>query len=96
MDKVMPDEVFKESAKRADKKAIVWDELNSAVIGSARIWRDGEWRDVLVYGFDRVCDAVHIAGNGDEDYSDAVDFVEYNIAGGYLGPYTPLLVREWV
>lgn len=95
MDKTIPSEVFAEAVKASDGKAVIWDGLDSAVIGSARIWRDGEWRNVVVYSFDRLCDAVHSQSDSGLTYDEAVEHVEYNIAGGYVGAYTPLIVRDW-
>lgn len=92
----MPGNVFADAAAAADGKAVIWAGYDSAVIGNARIWRDGEWRNVIVYSFDRLCDAVHMKNGLDSPYDTAVDEVEYNLAGGYVGPYTPLIVREWV
>ena len=96
MDEELPDKVFAESVKRASKEAVVWTDADPAVIGYARIWREGEWRDVLVYSYKRLCETIYEVGKHDMEYCEAEDFVEYNIAGSYVGPYTPLLVREWV
>ena len=82
-----------------EKHMIDFDELDSdllkidgfdeAAIGTACIWRDNTRVDVLVYDGGEI---VQILMDRDGmDYFDAIEYIEFNIEGAYVGEKTPVI-----
>ena len=68
---------------------ITWDRLNDAIIGTGG--RCG-MEEVFVYSYDKILDILMIEDEMTE--REAIDYIEYNIAGAYVGELTPILVRS--
>ena len=65
------------------------DDHDNAVIGEATIWRDRGRVEVLVYDGGQLLDnLVHDGMTPDE----ALEYIEYNIEGAYVGRSTPVIV----
>jgi len=75
-----------------DDGAVIWSGLDAAIVGSARVWRDREWRNVLVYAYDAIYDIIRRDMESDDD---ATEYIEHNIVCWRNGPYTPLIVQDW-
>ena len=68
---------------------IVWDRLNEAIIGvGGRCGMD----EVFIYSYDKILDILMTEDEMTE--RDAIDYIEYNIAGCWVGDMTPILVRS--
>ena len=78
-------EVFRAMLATASPEAALWDGLDDAIVGIGL--RDTKL--VAVYDYDRMV-AVFCAREGWEQDA-AVEWVEYNVIGAYVGPYTPLV-----
>lgn len=65
------------------------DGFDKAIIGMASIWRDGSKVDVLVYSGNKMASELKKDGM---TYEQAVDFIEFNVEGAYVGEYTPVVV----
>jgi hypothetical protein len=65
------------------------DGFDSAVIGTADIWRDGGKVSVLVYNANAV---VEILEKDGMSYEEACEYVTYNVEGAYVGEKTPVFV----
>lgn len=86
--------------------ALTFDGLDDGIVGYAVVYREGAWRGVLVYSRERLENLVYSNMKASMDSSDpyddgqvrfdAMEHVEYNIAGGYLGPHTPIVVDQWL
>lgn len=48
--------------------------------------------EVFVYSYDKILDILMIEDEMTE--REAIDYIEYNIAGAYVGELTPILVRS--
>lgn len=48
--------------------------------------------EVFVYSYDKILDILMIEDGMTE--REAIDYIEYNIAGAYVGERTPILVRS--
>jgi hypothetical protein len=68
---------------------IAWDRLNDAIIGTGG--RCG-MEEVFVYSYDKILDILMTEDEMTE--REAIDYIEYNIAGAYVGELTPILVRS--
>lgn len=85
-----------------DHAPIKFDDRDDAAIGHARIFRDGEWRHVLVYSYSKLVENVYRSmahdlphdGNEGLTQEDAEEYVQFNIQGLYAGPNTPLIVDD--
>lgn len=58
--------------------------FDECIIGMG--YREGQ--AVLIYSADKIIESL------DMYYDDAVDYFEFNIAGAYMGPKTPMFVWE--
>ena len=58
--------------------------FDDCIIGMG--YREGH--AVLIYSADKIIESL------DMHYDDAVDYFEFNIAGAYMGPKTPIFVWE--
>ena len=80
--------------------AILYDNCDSALVGTARLKRDDLWVEVAIYSYELLVEHFKQEYLSDtenpipEDQAeeDAMEWVDYNIAGGYLGIYTPLII----
>lgn len=82
--------------------AITYDGCDSALIGTAKIFREEQWVEVAMYSYELLVE--HFKNEylsdtenpitEDEAETDAMEWVDYNIAGGYLGIRTPMIVSS--
>ena len=67
------------------------DGHDDAIIGPAMVWtEDGNLRSVLVYDAEKIRDL--LMKRDGMTAEEAREYIEFNIEGGYLGIYTPILV----
>lgn len=86
--------------KEKSPDAILYDDCDSALVGTARLKRDDVWVEVAIYSYELLVQHFKQEYLSDtenpilEDQAeeDAMEWVDYNIAGGYLGIYTPLII----
>lgn len=86
-------------------EAIFWDDCDSALIGTARIKRetDGDWVHVAMYSYEFLVG--HFMRDFQKTYKEkneivpshqieeeAIEYVDYNIVGAYVGINTPLVI----
>lgn len=69
----------------ANPDAVLWTDLDAAIVGIGL--RDG--RMVAVYDYDQMVATFGERESWSED--EAIEWVEYNIIGAYVGPCTPLV-----
>ena len=92
-------ELIKEYIETLDG-AITYDGCDSALIGTAKIYREEQFVEVAMYSYELLVE--HFKNeylsdtenpiSEDEAEVDAMEWVDYNIAGGYLGIRTPMIV----
>jgi len=71
------------------------EEHDSALIGTAKIIREDEWVEVAMYSYDELIKSFteQFRGDDSEDHEqDALEWVDYNVVGAYMGKYTPYIV----
>lgn len=81
---------------------ITYDGCDSALYGVAKLIRKDTWVDVAIYSYEKLVEHfkqefLSDAENPlteDEAEVDAIEWVDFNVAGGYLGIYTPLIISE--
>lgn len=70
---------------------ITYDDYEDAIQGFATIWSEtGDRNDVMVYDGEKIVDIL-VSRDGMTP-EDALEFIEFNIKGAYLGPTTPIIV----
>ena len=69
-----------------DNNALFADGFEDALVGVGTRFND----DVAVYDFDK-CVEVLVKGGMDED--EAVEYLEFNTTGAYVGANTPVFIR---
>ncbi len=86
--------------KEKSPEAILYDNCDSALVGTARLKRDDVWVEVAIYSYELLVqhfkqEYLQDTENPiteDQAEEDAMEWVDYNISGGYLGIYTPLII----
>jgi hypothetical protein len=71
------------------------EEHDSALIGTAKIIREDEWVEVAMYSYDELIKSFTEQFRGDDSEDpeqDALEWVDYNVVGAYMGKYTPYIV----
>ena len=71
------------------------EEHDSALIGTAKIFREEQLVEVVMYSYDELIKSFteQFRGDGSEDpEQDALEWVDYNVTGSYMGIYTPFIV----
>jgi hypothetical protein len=88
--------------KDKSPEAILYDNCDSALVGTARLKRNDVWVEVAIYSYEALVE--HFKNeflkdtetpiSEDQAEEEAMEWVDYNIAGGYLGIYTPLIIND--
>lgn len=74
-------------AEASDGEALTADGFDKALVGSASHWSGNSRRIVALYDYAR---CVEILMEEGMDESEAVEYLEFNVLGAYVGPSTPL------
>lgn len=69
-----------------------WDGFDKAILGATLTWQEGERVTVLVYEGDRL--AKILKERDGMGWDEALDFIDFNLEGGYIGKDTPLILWE--
>lgn len=71
------------------------EEHDSALIGTAKIFREEQLVEVTMYSYDELIKSFTEIFRGDDSEDseqDAIEWVDYNVTGAYVGIYTPFIV----
>jgi len=68
------------------------DGLDEALIG-VRFGFD-ENKNIAVYDYDRCIDSILAESDGEMEECDAIEHMEYNVTGAYVGEYTPCFLTN--
>lgn len=84
-------------------EAVLWDDCDGALIGSARIKREEDWVTVAMYSYELLVQHFiedfrasykskeePITDNELEDL--AIEYVDFNVTGAYIGSFTPIVI----
>ena len=79
---------------------ITYDNCDSALVGIAKVIREEQMVEIAIYSYERLVEYFKSEYLSDEENPmtedeaevDAIEWVDYNIAGGYLGVRTPLII----
>jgi hypothetical protein len=80
--------------------AITYDGCDSALVGTAKVVREKQWVEIAIYSYEKLVEHFKNEYLSDtenpvtEDRAeiDAFEWVDFNIAGGYLGIRTPMII----
>ncbi len=70
-----------------------WDGFDSAIIGTSNLWIGKERVDVLVYDCEKMVEQLMIRDGMDAE--EAIDYINFNIEGAYIGKDTPVVVWQY-
>jgi hypothetical protein len=92
-------EIIREYIETLDG-AITYDGCDSALVGTAKVVRETQWVEIAIYSYEKLVE--HFKNeylsdsenpiSEDEAEVDALEWVDFNIAGGYLGIRTPMII----
>lgn len=96
-------EDIKQYLKEQSPEAILWDDCDNALIGTARIQREDQWIIVAMYSYERLVQhfmedfrATYLSKEesitNNELEEMAIEHVDYNIFNAYVGPFTPMII----
>ena len=81
-------ELLKDILGEENQKAIIFDDMDSAIIGIA--YKND--LTILAYSYSKCLDIfMHRDGMSEEE---SIDFFAYNVAGGYLGEHQPIIIYD--
>ena len=71
----------------------IWNDLDEAIIGTALVWdTSGHRIERVVYNGEEIVSIFMKRDN--MTYEEAVEYVEFNIEGAYIGEDTPIIVYK--
>lgn len=70
------------------------DGHDDAIVGQACIWSNQTRVDVLVYSGGKILD--ELMDRDGMSWEEALEYVEFNIEGAYMGPDTPVVMWEYL
>ena len=76
-------------------EALLFPDHDEALIGTAKIFREEQFVEVAMYSYDALIQSFTERFRGDESEDpeqDAIEWVDYNVVGAYMGIYTPFIV----
>lgn len=71
-------------------------EYDAAILGVAEGWCETGRIERVIYDRDALIDVItqQMEGSDEERYESAVEYFEFNIAGAYFGPGTPMFLKK--
>jgi|TARA_B100000676_G_C17468291_1_gene527284 hypothetical protein len=76
----------REEVAEVNFEAMFADGFDDAVIGVDTYGR-------VVYDYDKCVDIL-MEEDDDLEYIDAIEYMDYNVTGAYVGEYTPIFIRK--
>ena len=70
------------------------DGHDDAIVGQACIWTNQTREHVLVYSGDKIVEG--LMQRDGMSMEEAIEYIEFNIEGAYMGPDTPVVMWEYV
>jgi len=80
------------AAMLPDEEILQADGFDEAIIGYAEVWREKSQRRVMAYDRDKCIDI--LMERDGMDWSGANEYFDFNVAGAYVGPATPVFISE--
>lgn len=77
---------MREEIAEINEEALLADGFDDAVIGMDTHGR-------VVYDYDKCVDIL-IGEGEDMEYIDAIEHMDYNVTGAYVGEYTPIFIKK--
>ena len=95
-------ELLREYIEEHCEGAITYDGCDSAIVGIAKLFREDTLVDVVIYSYERLVNHFkeeYLSDTEnpiteDEAEMDAMEWVDYNVVGAYVGKYTPYIVYK--
>jgi hypothetical protein len=80
-------------------QALVLPDCDSALIGTYDLEREGESVSVACYDYDLLVDCFASQFRedcewGEDPVEQAMEWIDYNVIGSYVGKYTPIVVHK--
>lgn len=97
----------KDEVTAFDPEIVVFDSFDDALIGVAKILRNGCMVNVAVYDRDLCIDVLMKQMKTDDSsestsepfidalYEEAVEYIEFNLEGAYIGERTPIFLNSY-
>jgi hypothetical protein len=80
-------------SNQEEQNPIKFDGLDDCLIGVADVWgTDGDRPTRLIYSGDMIIQL--LMERDDMGVEEALEFIQFNIEGAYVGPQTPIILWE--
>lgn len=80
------DDIVAQLVDASDGQALTADGFDSGLIGLAEIWTTAGRSVVALYDLS-IC--LQVLTDSGMDPEEAAEYIDYNVTGAYVGPYTP-------
>ena len=87
-----PEEI-RERLEELEEPVLLATGYDDALVGSAQVWLDGRCVTRAVYSMSRLITI--LTADGELDEMDAIEHINYNMAGAYVGDYTPIFLEDY-
>lgn len=79
---------IREFLKENDPDAILFDDMDAALVGVAKQFTN----HLAVYDYEK---SVEVFMKQGMDREGAIEWIEFNVIGAYLGEHTPVFINNW-
>ena len=69
------------------------DGFDDAIIGRANVWKSNTLVDTMIYSGEKMVRLMEERDGMTEE--EALEYIDFNIEGAYVGPATPIIVWEY-
>ena len=88
---------IKSYLEQKSPEAVIWDDCDSALVGTARLLREDHWREVAMYDYELLVQNFMYEFRAEdktesEVEQEAIEWVDHNISSVWVGPFTPLIL----
>ena len=80
--------------RHADEEILQADGFDEAIIGYAEVWTERGQTRVMAYDRDKCIDV--LMERDGMDWTEAVEYFDFNVAGAYVGEMTPVFISRMV
>jgi hypothetical protein len=75
-----------------EERPLLIDNFEDCFVGTCCTWHGNERVERLIYSGDKMVDK--FMADDKMDVNEALEYIEFNIEGAYVGPHTPIILWE--
>ena len=75
-----------------EERPLLIDNFEDCFVGTCYTWHGNQRVERLIYSGDKMVDK--FMADDKMDVNEALEYIEFNIEGAYVGPHTPIILWE--